>query len=1280
MKNFNLFKSIFLILTITISLQTVMAQELTLTNEYGVGNYFDVALSGQYAYLASGYGGVTEVNINNPSSPFITSTILPDLPDDFSRSYIAQLSTSHDKNTLYCADNGYGLAIINISTKMFPSVTSVLDLPSDSTDVACESIYNHYVYLVDVFNLYVVDVLDKSNPQLILSKEIDIQPVNISIQGSLMVLAGQEGAAIYSLSNPSNPSQLYSSYNKGTCIETSTGDAILNDNYLYLINSQQIQILDVSSPTNPETVYFEDDIDYAGPSSVCFNENTAYLAEADLSIIDMSNIENPVELGWLETEENSIRVQYSNNHVFIAGDGGLDIVNVQNTSNPVLAGSLTRTGEPYEITGANNVSYIASNSGLTIIENNNDTLSILGEFSRETDADENQVYKDIAVDNSYAYCLGSDGLDNGLEILNISNPSNITLTSFTIVDELLNCLFKNGDYIYLGGENGVSVINASNPLSPSYLKSVASSSFNTDEVLDITGKENYIYLAQSSKISVLNITNPSSITLEKAITTTNEVKDLWVDSNTLFAMTGSGLKIYDIENGSNPSLISTYPIYTQSPLQVCTQGDLAILSVLENQIYVLDISNISNPDLIQTVETEGAATCLTNIGNYINAGLQTSKILWYKNSSETSCENTAYLPHITSTDTWSTFLIADNISDNESSMTVTLYSNGSLVSETSYNIQAGEQRIIELNVEGCGKVQYNSDEICLKETFKSSAQGIAEFVISDFAQTTSYYLLPQYNADNLTWSGLALMNPNSSSTQITATAHSSSGSVLGTATGTVNGNNKLVGMISQFFPGVDFEDVARVKVISTLPLTGITISGYENERLLFSKGEGTGYTGNLPITHIAGEINEWNNFIIMDNVGNSSENVSITFYKNGEMADELNYTLNAYSTKFINLSNLYTISTIPECGIVSVESDKVFVRESFIFISANGGTAEFVLTNEKSDKAIYNFPNYFQTDMDWMGLSVFNTSSINKQITAKAYANSEVIATETVTVNAYSRYVNVLEGLFSEVSFNEVERVVVTGDANFAGINISGNGHERLLFTPALSKGTVHEDDNGNPTTEFIDTIHHISHSGLWVEYNGMNIFIDPVNIQGTPSHKADIIFITHPYEDHLDIESISKIIKLDTTIVTVSAGLGYLNSFPNTITTVSPGNNYTVKGIPFSTIKAYNGTFSGGSHFQALGFVGYFIQLGENSIYHAGDTDHIPEMTGLNPTVALLPVGGAPEVMNPSAAADAALDINPEIAIPIHYDLYGSINDANTFASLLTGQIEVQILPNEQP
>ena len=85
---------------------------------------------------------------------------------------------------------------------------------------------------------------------------------------------------------------------------------------------------------------------------------------------------------------------------------------------------------------------------------------------------------------------------------------------------------------------------------------------------------------------------------------------------------------------------------------------------------------------------------------------------------------------------------------------------------------------------------------------------------------------------------------------------------------------------------------------------------------------------------------------------------------------------------------------------------------------------------------------------------------------------------------------------------------------------------------------------------------------------------------------------------------------------------------------------------------------------------------MGGVRIYHAGDTDVIPEMDDIEADVALLPVGGT-YTMTADEAAQAANTIKPQVAVPMHWGaIVGGDSDAQRFSDLC--QMEVVIFSQE--
>lgn len=159
-----------------------------------------------------------------------------------------------------------------------------------------------------------------------------------------------------------------------------------------------------------------------------------------------------------------------------------------------------------------------------------------------------------------------------------------------------------------------------------------------------------------------------------------------------------------------------------------------------------------------------------------------------------------------------------------------------------------------------------------------------------------------------------------------------------------------------------------------------------------------------------------------------------------------------------------------------------------------------------------------------------------------------------------------------------------------------------------------------------------------------------PDPIDGLPEElkKADIILLTHHHKDHCKSVTVNRLRHADTLVVAPERCIKELGK---DIKVIEPEEEMTFGDIKIKPVDAYN-TEQGSStrkvHHKGYG-VGYLITIGTNTIYHAGDTDFIPEMRefgGID--MALLPIGGT-YTMDIKEAVEAAIAIRPKVVIPMH-------------------------------
>jgi L-ascorbate metabolism protein UlaG (beta-lactamase superfamily) len=175
-----------------------------------------------------------------------------------------------------------------------------------------------------------------------------------------------------------------------------------------------------------------------------------------------------------------------------------------------------------------------------------------------------------------------------------------------------------------------------------------------------------------------------------------------------------------------------------------------------------------------------------------------------------------------------------------------------------------------------------------------------------------------------------------------------------------------------------------------------------------------------------------------------------------------------------------------------------------------------------------------------------------------------------------------------------------------------------------------------------------LAHASFQISGNGKVVYVD-LEEYGKPVDKADLVLVTHSHTDHCDSAKIKQVRKNDTVVI---APADCVSKIGGTVKTLKPGEEATVDGIKVRAVEAYNYKRfrSPGNPYHPRGFgVGYLITVEGKTVYHAGDTDFIPEMRQFkNIDVALLPSGGTYTMDNEEAAL-AAIAINPKVVIPMH-------------------------------
>lgn len=185
-------------------------------------------------------------------------------------------------------------------------------------------------------------------------------------------------------------------------------------------------------------------------------------------------------------------------------------------------------------------------------------------------------------------------------------------------------------------------------------------------------------------------------------------------------------------------------------------------------------------------------------------------------------------------------------------------------------------------------------------------------------------------------------------------------------------------------------------------------------------------------------------------------------------------------------------------------------------------------------------------------------------------------------------------------------------------------------------------------------------------------IYFDPFKIN-EEYKDANIIFITHSHYDHFSEEDIMKIKNENTKIVVTTdleercINLGFKDE---DVIVVNPNEKHQIGEIKFETVKAYN--INKKFHPKENNWVGYIVEVKNKRYYIAGDTDWIPEMSGIECDVAFLPIG-ATYTMDIYEAEEATAWINSKMFVPTHYgEIVGEKELGSKFCNRVKNSVEL--------
>ncbi len=263
----------------------------------------------------------------------------------------------------YVADGGNGLRIVDISDPANPWEKGHFDTGGGASDVAVSGDYAYMAW--GTSGLVIVDISDLSNPSEEGRYNTQGEASSLTVSGKYAYLANTDnGLFIFDISDQSEP-VVEGKYNSKYAM-----DVVVSGDFAYLADYDYgFVIVDISDKSDPQKVGRCDTDDHAW--GVALSGDYAYVADREdgLVIIDIANKEAPSIIKKINTPGHALDVVLDGNYAYVAdGSKGILMIDISDNYNPVKEGHFL-SSYAVGIAMSGNHIYVADyDNGLVIVE------------------------------------------------------------------------------------------------------------------------------------------------------------------------------------------------------------------------------------------------------------------------------------------------------------------------------------------------------------------------------------------------------------------------------------------------------------------------------------------------------------------------------------------------------------------------------------------------------------------------------------------------------------------------------------------------------------------------------------------------------------------------------------------------------------------------------------------------------------------------------------------------------------------------------------------------
>ena len=407
---------------------------------------------------------------------------------------------------------------------------------------------------------------------------------DVAISGDYAYVTAEDdaGITILNMADPSNPSLAGGIADPQ--LTNAKGIAISGDKAFVTASFDGLTVVDIADRGNPTItsslnhrplLFGGSDVKVVGDYAYVSAKNTACFTVVDISDVSNLTIAGSIQDATVLDGLRGMDVVGDYAYVAVEGGDGLAVINITDPRNPAVAGfvqsPLLEAAADVAVVG--NFAYVVaarwgSTPGITVVNISDPSNATIE--SAIFDSDLFCSADSISIAGSYAYAVGCD---NKIAVVDITNPTSPSIYSNITSYRHQRKIAVAGDLAYVTSpeENGLVVVSISNP------SNLSISSFSSDfafgfleepESIAVSGDYAYVTGGVGS-LAAIDISNPTSPRLHGVVRDADKLlgaRGLAIAGNYAYVASDRyhGLVAVDIGNPSNPTIVASSMTTTTS--------------------------------------------------------------------------------------------------------------------------------------------------------------------------------------------------------------------------------------------------------------------------------------------------------------------------------------------------------------------------------------------------------------------------------------------------------------------------------------------------------------------------------------------------------------------------------------------------------------------------------------------------------------------------------------------------------------------------------------------